>query len=90
MVYKIFVDYEKKKVVRGEYDLSDLYEKYEGEFMYFVYIDEVQDLTMKQLALFKYISNNLEEGFVFASDTAQTIAKGVDFRFEDIRCLFYK
>ncbi|KAL2892243.1 TPR and ankyrin repeat-containing protein 1 [Bienertia sinuspersici] len=99
MIYKIFEDYEKKKVFRGEFDLSDLvndlhrrfkYEKYEGKFMDFVYIDEVQDLTMKQLALFKYISNNVEEGFVFAGDTAQTIAKGVDFRFQDIRCLFYK
>nr|GEW00454.1 UvrD-like helicase, ATP-binding domain, P-loop containing nucleoside triphosphate hydrolase [Tanacetum cinerariifolium] len=31
-----------------------------------------------------------EEGFVFASDTAQTIARGIDFRFQDIRSLFYK
>ncbi|XP_056693557.1 uncharacterized protein [Spinacia oleracea] len=98
MIYKIFEDYEKMKVVRGEYDLADLVndlhhrfkcEKYEGEFMDFVYIDEVQDLTMKQLGLFKYICSNVEEGFVFAGDTAQTIARGIDFRFEDIRCLFY-
>uniref|UniRef100_A0A803KZ79 UvrD-like helicase ATP-binding domain-containing protein n=1 Tax=Chenopodium quinoa TaxID=63459 RepID=A0A803KZ79_CHEQI len=99
LIYKIFEDYEKKKVVRGEYDLADLVndllcrfkcENYEGELMDFVYIDEVQDLTMKQLALFKYICSNVEEGFVFAGDTAQTIAKGIDFRFEDIRNLFYE
>ncbi|XP_057251294.1 uncharacterized protein LOC130589375 [Beta vulgaris subsp. vulgaris] len=98
MIYQIFEDYEKKKVVRGEFDLADLVndlhcrlkcEKYEGEIMDFVYIDEVQDLTLKQLALFKYICNNVEEGFVFAGDTAQTIARGVNFRFEDIKCLFY-
>ncbi|KAL2892242.1 TPR and ankyrin repeat-containing protein 1 [Bienertia sinuspersici] len=99
LIYKIFEDYEKKKVVRGEFDLSDLVndlhhrlkcEKYEGKFMDFVYIDEVQDLTMKQLALFKYICKNVDEGFVFAGDTAQTIARGVNFRFQDIKCLFYK
>ncbi|XP_021736173.1 uncharacterized protein LOC110717119 [Chenopodium quinoa] len=99
VIYKVFGDYEKKKVVRGEFDLADLVndllcrfkcENYEGELMDFVYIDEVQDLTMKQLALFKYICSNVEEGFVFAGDTAQTIARGIDFRFEDIRKLFYE
>uniref|UniRef100_A0A2N9IPI2 DNA2/NAM7 helicase-like C-terminal domain-containing protein n=1 Tax=Fagus sylvatica TaxID=28930 RepID=A0A2N9IPI2_FAGSY len=56
----------------------------------FVYVDEVQDLTLSQLTLFKYICKNVEEGFVFSGDTAQTIAKGIDFRFQDIRSLFYK
>jgi superfamily I DNA/RNA helicase len=58
--------------------------------MDFVYIDEVQDLTMRQIALFKHICRNVDEGFVFCGDTAQTIARGIDFRFEDIRSLFYK
>ncbi|MCL7025120.1 hypothetical protein MKW94_018091 [Papaver nudicaule] len=30
------------------------------------------------------------EGFAFSGDTAQTIARGIDFRFQDIRSLFYK
>ncbi|KAK9742962.1 hypothetical protein RND81_03G208100 [Saponaria officinalis] len=98
-IYEIFLDYEKMKMARGEFDLADLvndlhcrfkHEKYEGDFMDFVYVDEVQDLTMKQLALLKHICKNVQEGFVFAGDTAQTIAKGVDFRFEDITSLFYK
>ena len=86
-------------MMNGEYDLADLVtdlhhrlreNKYEGNMMDFVYIDEVQDLTMRQIALFKYICRNVNDGFVFSGDTAQTIAKGIDFRFEDIRCLFYK
>ena len=98
IIYSIFQDYEKMKMEKGEFDLSDLVndlhsrlrnERFDGEEMDFVYIDEVQDLTMRQISLFKYICQNVEEGFVFAGDTAQTIARGIDFRFEDIRTLFY-
>ncbi|XP_074280809.1 uncharacterized protein LOC141605808 isoform X2 [Silene latifolia] len=87
------------KLTREEYDSADLvndvyhrlkHEEYEGDYMDFVYVDEVQDLTMKQLVILKYICKNVKEGFVFAGDTAQTIAKGVHFRFEDVKCLFYK
>ncbi|CAK9141755.1 unnamed protein product [Ilex paraguariensis] len=86
------------KTEHGDFDLADLVidlhhrlknEKLEGDKMDFVYIDEVQDLTIKQIALFKYICRNIDEGFVFSGDTAQTIAQGIDFRFEDIRSLFY-
>ncbi|GJX43562.1 UvrD-like helicase, ATP-binding domain, P-loop containing nucleoside triphosphate hydrolase, partial [Tanacetum coccineum] len=62
---------------------------YEGDQMDLVYIDEVQDLSMRQISLFKHICQNVEEGFMFAGDTAQTIARGIDFRFQDIRSLFY-
>lgn len=98
-IYDIFLQYEKKKKARGEFDISDLVidlhnrlrdEKYEGEIMDFVYVDEVQDLTMRQISLFKYICRNFEEGFVFSGDTAQTIVRGVDFRFKDIKALFYR
>ncbi|XP_058090435.1 uncharacterized protein LOC131236918 [Magnolia sinica] len=98
-IYNIFLDYEKKKAEKEEFDLSDLVtdlhqqlrcEGYFGEKVDFVYIDEVQDLTMRQIALFKYLCKNVQEGFVFAGDTAQTIARGIDFRFQDIRSLFYK
>ena len=96
-IYCIFQDYEKMKMEKGEFDLSDLVndlhsrlgnERFDGEEMDFVYIDEVQDLTMRQISLSKYICRNVEEGFVFTGDTAQTIARGIDFRFEDIRTLF--
>ncbi|KAL9162447.1 hypothetical protein ABFS82_07G090600 [Erythranthe guttata] len=98
-IYDVFEDYEKMKMERGEFDLADFVidihlrlkneEDLMGDKMDFVYIDEVQDLTMRQISLFRFICKNVDEGFVFCGDTAQTIARGIDFRFEDIRSLFY-
>nr|GEV91261.1 UvrD-like helicase, ATP-binding domain, P-loop containing nucleoside triphosphate hydrolase [Tanacetum cinerariifolium] len=99
MVYTLFQAYEKMKTKRGEFDLGDFVNdihrrlenwNYEGDQIDFVYIDEVQDLSMRQISLFKYICQNVDEGFIFAGDTAQTIARGIDFRFQDIRSLFYQ
>ncbi|WCJ17629.1 P-loop containing nucleoside triphosphate hydrolases superfamily protein [Euphorbia peplus] len=98
MIYDAYEDYEKMKMENGDFDMADIVidlhrrlrdEIYGGDMMDFVYIDEVQDLTMSQVALFKHISKNVKEGFVFSGDTAQTIARGIDFRFEDIKSLFY-
>ncbi|KAI7748570.1 hypothetical protein M8C21_000109, partial [Ambrosia artemisiifolia] len=98
-VYSLYQAYENMKTKRGEFDLGDLVidihrrlknVKYEGDQMDFIYIDEVQDLSMRQISLFKYLCQNVDEGFVFAGDTAQTIARGIDFRFQDITSLFYK
>ncbi|KAL7102526.1 hypothetical protein ACP275_08G125400 [Erythranthe tilingii] len=99
VIYDIFEDYEKMKLERGEFDLADFVidihlrlkneEDLIGDKMDLVYIDEVQDLTMRQISLFRFICKNIDEGFVFCGDTAQTIARGIDFRFEDIRSLFY-
>ncbi|KAK4406243.1 Helicase SEN1 [Sesamum angolense] len=97
-IYNIFEAYEKMKMALGEFDLADFVidihirvnnGNLPGDKMDFVYIDEVQDLTMRQISLFRYICKNVDEGFVFSGDTAQTIARGIDFRFEDIRSLFY-
>ncbi|CAL0324811.1 unnamed protein product [Lupinus luteus] len=99
MIYDIYQSYEKMKMDKGEFDLADIVidlhrrlsiESYKGDEMGFVYIDEVQDLTMSQIALFKYVCQNIDEGFVFCGDTAQTIARGIDFRFQDIKSVFYK
>ncbi|KAK7359560.1 hypothetical protein VNO77_01521 [Canavalia gladiata] len=99
IIYDIYQSYEKLKMDKGDFDLADLVidlhcrlrmNRYEGDEMHFVYIDEVQDLTMSQITLFKYVCHNIEEGFVFCGDTAQTIARGIDFRFQDIKSLFYK
>ncbi|KAI3730438.1 hypothetical protein L1987_61608 [Smallanthus sonchifolius] len=98
-VYFLFQAYESMKTERGEFDLGDLVNdihfrlknaNYEGDQMDFIYVDEVQDLSMRQISLFKYICHNVDEGFTFAGDTAQTIARGIDFRLQDIRSLFYK
>ncbi|KAL6189758.1 hypothetical protein ACLB2K_036160 [Fragaria x ananassa] len=72
------------KIRNGESDIAafenDIHcrlkrEKYKDGEINFVYIDEVQDLAMSQIALFKYVCSNVEEGFVFSGDTAQTIAR---------------
>ncbi|WVZ86961.1 hypothetical protein U9M48_033672 [Paspalum notatum var. saurae] len=97
-IYDVFLDYESMKRTAREFDMSDFVsslhsslvsEGYNGDLVDFIYIDEVQDLTMSQIALLKYVCRNFKEGFVFAGDTAQTIARGIDFRFEDIRSLFH-
>lgn len=97
-IYDLFLYYESMKCTAREFDLSDFVnslhsslvsEGYNGDLVDFIYIDEVQDLTMSQIALLKYVCRNFKEGFIFAGDTAQTIARGVDFRFEDVRSLFY-
>ncbi|KVH96354.1 DNA helicase, UvrD-like, C-terminal [Cynara cardunculus var. scolymus] len=99
IIYAIFLQYEKKKTEEGFFDLADLVndlhqrlevEGYNGDPIDYVYIDEVQDLSMRQIALFKYVCTNVHEGFAFCGDTAQAIAKGIGFRFEDIRCLFFR
>jgi superfamily I DNA and RNA helicase len=48
-------------------------------------IDEVQDLPHALLLLLSKIS---EQGLFFAGDTAQNIAKGVGFRFCDLKSIF--
>ncbi|KAJ6813050.1 uncharacterized protein M6B38_145180 [Iris pallida] len=96
MIYKIYRNYEEKKNINGQYDISDLVNHlleqfsrygYDGQNIDFMYIDEVQDFTMKQIGLFKYLCANFQSGFLFAGDTAQTLCN--DFRFEDIKCWFY-
>ncbi|KAI5382023.1 hypothetical protein KIW84_UN0217 [Lathyrus oleraceus] len=86
------------KMDKGDYDMADIvadlhhrlgHNEYVGDHIRYVYIDEVQDLTMSQIALLKHVCRNVETGFVFCGDTAQTIARGIDFRFEDIKSLFY-
>lgn len=99
-IYSLFLKYEKQKRENNEYDIADLVTHlylelqksggFLGEKMHFLYVDEVQDFTQAQIALFKFICSNLEQGFIFAGDTAQTIARGVGFRFEDARRLYYE
>ncbi|KAK7316642.1 hypothetical protein RJT34_00257 [Clitoria ternatea] len=99
LIYDVFQNYEKMKKEKGEFDFADVVfdlhsrlrsKRYKADEMHFVYIDEVQDLTMAQIELFKYICKNVEEGYVFCGDTAQTVGRGIDFRFQDVRSLFYK
>ena len=93
-LYEVFLEYERWKVRLGAYDFQDvvnyiLYQisfyGYNGVPLHFMMIDEVQDLTHATLLLLLRVT---EQNLFFSGDTAQTIAKGVGFRFCDLRSLF--
>ena len=56
--------------------------KYFGVPIHFMLVDEVQDLTASTIKLLLKVT---EWNVFFAGDTAQTIAKGVGFRFCDLK-----
>ena len=58
---------------------------YDGPEIHYVMIDEVQDLPHAILYL---LSKTATYGLFYSGDTAQTIAKGVGFRFCDLKSLF--
>ena len=93
-VWDLFILYERWKVKHQAYDFQDIinyllvqieYHGYTGVPIHYMMVDEVQDLTPATIALLMSVSN---EKLVFSGDTAQTIAKGVGFRFCDIEELF--
>ena len=95
-VWDLFIEYERWKVNLGAYDFQDVVNYqlffiqlhgYFGVPIHYMMIDEVQDLTHATLLLLGKIT---EQSLFFSGDTAQTIAKGVGFRFCDLRSLFYR
>ena len=100
LIYSSFEKYEKLKFDRKERDTEDLvFELYQKlakvtdtsseNFCTGIYVDEVQDLSPAQIGLLKFVCQDVTQ-FVFAGDTAQTIAKGVSFRFETVKDIFFK
>eukprot|EP00741_Cyanophora_paradoxa_P020165 tig00000219_g19465.t1 len=87
---------------RGEYDVADFVlhafrqlKRQAGRGgrggpapFHFVAVDEVQDLSIAQIALFSFVSGNAD-GFALAGDTAQTIAQGSGFRFQGAQTLIF-
>ncbi|GAX74067.1 hypothetical protein CEUSTIGMA_g1517.t1, partial [Chlamydomonas eustigma] len=100
-IYSLFKQYKTLKGQRWHWDMADLtshvymgLRRQDGlqphQAFHRVYVDEVQDLTPSQLSLFKYLCSMPAEGLLFAGDTAQTIARGTNFRFQVIRSLVYQ
>lgn len=54
-----------------------------------VYVDEVQDLTQAEIGVLYLIAGFNGDALFFAGDTAQSIAYGVEFRFEEVRSCVY-
>ncbi|KAJ3410070.1 hypothetical protein HDV05_004115 [Chytridiales sp. JEL 0842] len=63
--------------------------KLEGLLVNQIYIDEVQDLTMSQILPLITMCSDPQYGLMFAGDTAQVIARGSVFRFQDLKSLIY-
>jgi superfamily I DNA/RNA helicase len=58
---------------------------YLGPIINHLFIDEVQDLTPATIYLLSQVASN---SVFYAGDTAQSIAKGVTFKFSDINMLY--
>lgn len=54
-----------------------------------VYIDEVQDFTQAELSIFIRCCRDPNSMF-FTGDTAQSIMRGIAFRFQDLRSCFHR
>jgi len=91
-VYSMYVKYEQWKHQNNLYDFMDvvkhvfsnLQSHWKTKIDYLV-VDEVQDLTPLTIQLLVTITNN---NVFFCGDTAQTITKGVGFRFYDLKEIF--
>jgi hypothetical protein len=96
-VYPVFERYERVKARLGRYDVCDLVASLYGRLaqhgwrgtpLHALYRDEVQDFCQSELLLDMRVLAD-PAGLLYCGDTAQTIARGVGFRFTDIRTLFY-
>ena len=101
-VYKVFVEYQKYRQHRrchetlfDECDLvinlfNRLKEvKHLPWTIHSFYIDEVQDFTQAELTMLIHCCCNPNSMF-FTGDTAQSIMRGIAFRFQDLRSSFHK
>ena len=91
-IYWIYVKYEQWKTENNLYDFMDVvkhvslhYPGYLKSKIDYLIVDEVQDLTPLTIQLLVSVTN---KNVFFWGDTAQTIAKGVGFRFYDLKNIF--
>ncbi|XP_066280343.1 TPR and ankyrin repeat-containing protein 1-like [Branchiostoma lanceolatum] len=97
-IYDIFQAYQHEKRQRHMFDEMDLVHNLYKRLthaedvdwsIHQVYVDETQDFTQAELALLIRCCRDPNEMF-FTGDTAQSIMRGVSFRFKDLRSLFHK
>uniref|UniRef100_A0A8C2TV57 Tetratricopeptide repeat and ankyrin repeat containing 1 n=1 Tax=Coturnix japonica TaxID=93934 RepID=A0A8C2TV57_COTJA len=96
-IYHLFCLYQQIRSQRGYFDEEDLLYNLSqrlsklGELPWSIhefYGDEIQDFTQAELALLMKCINDPNSMFL-TGDTAQSIMKGVAFRFSDLRSLFH-
>ena len=99
MIYKLFEKYEivKKQMQHRHFDDGDLVFNLFQRLskldditwcIHQFYIDEVQDFTQAELTLLLHCCR-WPNGLFLTGDTAQSIMRGVSFRFSDLRSVFY-
>eukprot|EP00741_Cyanophora_paradoxa_P016636 tig00000198_g16065.t1 len=96
-IHELYGAYRDAKRRRGLYDVTDavhhIYREvaargYGGPPIHEIIVDEVQDFTQAELALAALVCGD-GGGLFFCGDTCQTIARGLSFRFCDLRSLFH-
>ena len=98
-LFKMYVKYCQKQRMKNyifdECDLiHDIYRRLQQVHdvpwsIHSLYIDEVQDFTQAELAVFIHCCRDPNSMF-FTGDTAQSIMRGISFRFEDLRSSFFR
>ena len=96
-IYTLFMRYEharKQKFLFDETDLvRDIFHRLciQGELdwvIHQIFVDETQDFTQAELCLLLRLCQNPNEMFL-TGDTAQSIMRGISFRFSDLKSLFF-
>ena len=96
-VYELFQTYQNVKASLGMFDEADvvcnLYSRLQNlqvpEWsIHRIYVDETQDFTQAELLLLIRSSRD-PNGLFFTGDTAQSIMRGISFRFSDLKSLFF-
>ncbi|KAL3888631.1 hypothetical protein ACJMK2_000996 [Sinanodonta woodiana] len=96
-IYKYFMRYhhfKKQNRLFDETDLvHDIYKRLQNIkvvpwVIHQIFVDETQDFTQAELYLLIQICQNPNEMFL-TGDTAQSIMRGISFRFSDLKSLFF-
>ncbi|KAL3888638.1 hypothetical protein ACJMK2_001003 [Sinanodonta woodiana] len=98
IIYKYFSLYDhikKQKNLFDETDLiHDIYKRLRNIqvlpwVIHQIFVDETQDFTQAELYLLIQICQNPNQMFL-TGDTAQSIMRGISFRFEDLKAIFFQ
>lgn len=97
LVYSLFVVYQNTKCSLRMFDEADVVHNVYNRLqkvqvpdwsVHRFYVDETQDFTQAELCLLIRCSRD-PNGLFFTGDTAQSIMRGIAFRFNDLKSLFF-
>ena len=97
VVYSLFVVYQNTKCSLRMFDEADVVHNVYTRLqkvqvpdwsVHRFYVDETQDFTQAELSLLIRCSRD-PNGLFFTGDTAQSIMRGIAFRFNDLKSLFF-